>query len=84
MSEWLNEQREDGYKADVLEDLRSRFERPKPHLKGDKPTVELSIGKKAESNTPQNIELPIDELYELLVKGKPMQQNKSTAPFKFC
>jgi tRNA uridine 5-carbamoylmethylation protein Kti12 len=87
VSDWLNGQREDGYNSDVLEDLRSRFERPKPRMKGDDPTYELNIGKEGDagdSQTPRNIELPIDELYELLVKGKNLKQNKSTTPFKFC
>lgn len=83
VTDWLNTQRDDGYQPDVLEDLRSRFERPKTHLKGDKPTYELNIGKE-DDKTPQNIELPIDEIYELLVKGKDMQQHKSTRPYKFC
>jgi hypothetical protein len=87
VTDWLNEQIEDSYKPDVFEDLRCRFERPKPHLKGDKPTFELTVKKDDDaegSQTPQNIELPIDELYELLVKGKALQQHESTKPFKFC
>ncbi|KAI6177263.1 Protein KTI12-like protein [Aphelenchoides bicaudatus] len=81
---WLNGQRDDGYAADVFEDLRSRFERPKPHLKGDKPTIELQIGKDDQSKMPQNVELPFDEICNVLMKGKPVAPNQSTTPYKFC
>lgn len=84
-SEWLNKQREDGYESNVLEDLRSRFERPKPHLKGDKPTYELNIScsNQNDNMTPENISLPIDELYEALLNGKEVKPNKSTSTFRF-
>lgn len=80
-SDWLNEQRQEKYESNVITDLRCRFERPKPHLKGDKPVFELTICRpndlNGDSKTPQNIILPIDDLYYLLVEGKTLEANKT-------
>lgn len=73
----LNDQREDKYDPNVIQDLRNRFERPRPPLKGDKPVFELQISREEEDKTPKNIILPIDDLNALLIEGKPLVENRT-------
>lgn len=86
ISDWLNNQHgDDKYELNVIEDLRARFERPKSHLKGDKPVFELTISHPNDSTndeiaTPRNVTLPIDDLHDILITGKPMKENQATKP----
>ncbi|CAD5215526.1 unnamed protein product [Bursaphelenchus okinawaensis] len=80
-SSYLNEQNHN-YSEDLLTDLIARYEKPNARLSGEKPLFEVIVRRGMESDLdslPQNVDLPLDDIYESLALAKPLKNNASVA-----